>query len=61
MGEQGYNSQLYNLSEVVRNLEYLLEVAQTPADKARYRERLEQSRKQLESMMGSTGEGASGS
>ena len=50
MTEQGFNPQLHNLREVIKNLEYLLVVAETPADKVWYLERIEQSRK-LESMM----------
>jgi hypothetical protein len=61
MTEQGINPQLHNLREMIRNLEYLLEVAPAPADRVRYQERLEQARKQLESMMGPKGEATSAS
>jgi hypothetical protein len=51
-----FDTQVHNLREMIRNLEYLLEVAETPDDRARYRQRLEQSKKQLESMLGTKGE-----
>ena len=52
MAEQSFNPLLHNLRQMIRNLEYLLEVADTPAEKARYQARLNESKKSLESMAG---------